>query len=108
MVSTSTRSLLKTAAFRFTLKLAISIFILSNICSLVAAQPSKSILFTQTSQTVEVEQGSSQSLLEYISTTDNAPVQVKLQALDEAGKIPDWLSVNGAILNDAGYTAGSE
>ncbi|MEO7800834.1 MAG: malectin domain-containing carbohydrate-binding protein [Ginsengibacter sp.] len=69
---------------------------------------SKSILFTQASQTAEVEQGSSQSLLEYISTSDNYPTSVQLTAKEPAGNVPTWLNVNGSLLNGVSYTTGSE
>jgi glucose/arabinose dehydrogenase len=68
----------------------------------------KSIFFTQSSQTAEVEQGGSQSLLEYISTSDNNPVNAHLTAIDGSGNIPAWLSVNGSLLNNINYTTGSE
>src|SRR5439155_1135156 len=59
----------------------------------------KSISFTQASQTADVEQGSSQSLLEYISTSDNTPANVQLTADDGSNTTPTWLSVGGKILN---------
>lgn len=68
----------------------------------------KSILFTQSTESVEVEQGGTQSLSEYISTSDANPVSVQLRAFDGDGKIPDWLTVNGKILNGINYTTGSE
>ena len=67
-----------------------------------------SILFTQSSQTVEVEQGGTQTLLEYLSTSDSNPTSVKLNAVDDEGKIPNWISVNGAAVNNISYTTGSE
>ncbi len=92
----------------FSFKVCVVVFFLGNFFSHVAAQSAKSIVFEQSSQTAEVEQGSSQSLLEYISTTDNAAVSTKLNAVDGAGRIPSWLSVNGKSLNGISYTAGSE
>lgn len=69
---------------------------------------SKSILFTQSSEIAEVEQGSSQSLLEYISTSDNYPTSVQLTAKESGGNVPTWLNVNGNLLNGISYTTGSE
>ncbi len=70
--------------------------------------PDAALLFTQSSQSAEVEQGASQSLLEYISTSDTTPVNAQLHAIDDNGSIPDWLSVNGQALNGIAYTTGSE
>src|SRR5687768_6160928 len=58
----------------------------------------KSISFTQSSQTAEAEQGSSQTLLDYIATTDNVPVNAHLTAVDGSNNTPSWLSVNGNLL----------
>ena len=67
-----------------------------------------SILFTQSSQSVEVEQGGTQTLLEYLSTSDSNPTSVKLNAVDAEGQLPNWISVNGAAVNNINYTTGSE
>lgn len=108
-MSNSTCSVSNAFSLGFTLKFSIAILILANIYSAVAAQQSsKSILFTQSSQSAEVEQGKSQSLPEYISASDNTPISVQLTAVDDAGRLPDWLSVNGKVLNGVHYTAGSE
>jgi N-acetylneuraminic acid mutarotase len=69
---------------------------------------SESILFTQSSQSVEVEQGSEQTLLEFIATSNNQPTSVNLEAVDENGLTPSWLSVNGKPLHNLAYTSGSE
>ena len=72
------------------------------------AQTSKYISFTQSTQSADVQQGSSQSLTDYISTSDNIPVTVKLNAVDGGGNVPTWLSVNGTLLGNLSYTANSE
>lgn len=64
--------------------------------------------FSQSSQNVEVVQGKSHSLLEYLSTSNNAVISATLQAVDEMGKVPSWLSVNGNPINSTPYTTGSE
>ncbi len=93
----------------FILKFYCAVFILGSISSPISAQTTaKSILFNQASENVEVQQGSSQSLPEYISTSDHTPVSAKLKAVDGAGNIPTWLTVNGKILNGISYTTGSE
>ena len=73
-------------------------------------QPSgaAAIMFNQASESAEVEQGKTKSLGEYISTSNNNPVNAKLTAIDDAGRTPSWLSVNGKILNGISYTTGSE
>ncbi|MEJ7685154.1 MAG: Ig-like domain-containing protein [Segetibacter sp.] len=53
-------------------------------------------------------QGSSQSLMEYISASDNKPVSAQLNAVDRRGNVPAWLTVNGKLLNKISYTTGSE
>ena len=70
--------------------------------------PEKLIVFTQSSQSGEVEQGSAQDLLEYLSTSDNIPVSAQLNATDESGTVPSWLTVNGKTLVGINYTTGSE
>lgn len=99
---------MKKFTLSFILKFGFAVFILTNICSHVLAQTVKSILFAQASETAEVQQGSTQSLLEYISASDNSPVSVKIKAVDNAGNIPSWLTVNGKMLSGISYTAGSE
>ena len=91
------------------LKFCFAVLFLGNTFFPVSAQTtSKSILFNQSSQSAEVQQGSSQGLLEYISTSDDNPVSAKLSAIDGGGKIPAWLTVNGKLLNGISYTTGSE
>ena len=65
-------------------------------------------MITKSSQSAKLEQGTSQGLLEYISTSDDNPVSARLRAVDGAGKIPTWLTVNGKFLNGIRYTTGSE
>ena len=78
--------------------LFVSFLILSATYSPVFGQTAaKSILFEQSSEFAEIEQGSSQSLLEYIATSDNNPVSAQLKAADDVGNIPTWLTVNGNI-----------
>lgn len=72
------------------------------------AQNSNSISFTQSSQSADVQQGSTQSLTDYISTSDNVPVSATLNAIDGSGNVPTWLSVDGNLLNGTNYTTGSE
>ncbi len=67
----------------------------------------KSIFFTQLTHTLEAGQPNSQTLKEYISTSDNGPVNAKLKAVDEVGNVPTWLTVNGKVLNGINYTTGS-
>jgi len=108
-VANFTRCTLSKFSVRYALSYCIAIFVLINVFSVVSAQQSsKSILFNQSSQSAEVEQGKSQSLSEYISASDNKPVSTVLSAADNAGKIPEWLSVNGKVLIGISYTAGSE
>ncbi len=74
----------------------------------IAQTAAKSILFNQASESAEVQQGGTQSLGEYITTSDNAPVGATLNAVDDAGRLPTWLSVDGKSLNGTSYTTGSE
>ena len=94
---------------RLTLKFCFLLLIFGCACFPALAQTTaKSILFEQASETAEVEQGGTQSLGEYIATSDNNPVSATLKAVDDAGRIPVWLSVNGSSLNGITYTTGSE
>ncbi len=105
----STFSSLKDFPIGLVLKFCFVLLILgSAYCQTLAQTAGKSILFSQASQSAEVQQGNTQSLGEYISTPDNAPVSAKLSAVDDAGRIPTWLSVNGKSLNGISYTTGSE
>lgn len=72
------------------------------------AQNGAYIAFTQASQSAEIQKGTTQSLADFISTSNNSPVTVSLQALDDSGRIPSWLLVNGSVLNNLSYTANSE
>ena len=90
------------------MRYSLVVFVVCSCYSPVSAQTVKSILFEQSSQSAEVEQGSSQDLLEYISTSDNNPVNATLKALDEAGNVPSWLTVNNQTLSGINYTTGSE
>jgi hypothetical protein len=98
----------KNCLLKSVLKFCFALFILGNNSFHLSAQTTKSVLFEQSSQSAEVEQGKAQSLLEYISTSDNNPASAKLTAVDDAGKIPAWLTVGGKILNGISYTTGSE
>lgn len=99
----------KGTPLRFILKFCFAVFILGNIFSQILAQtPAKSVIFNKTSHSVQLKQGNSQDLLEYISTSDDNPVSVQLRAVDGAGKTPTWLSVNSKPLNGTRYTTGSE
>jgi hypothetical protein len=106
-VKTFTITAAKAYSFRIHLKILFCCFysgkflfadFLSNYC--------KSIVFNKSSQSAKLEQGSSQGLLEYISTSDDNPVSAQLTAVDGAGKIPTWLTVNGKFLNGIRYTTG--
>ncbi len=68
----------------------------------------KSIRFIQASYNLELQQGTSQSLSEYISTSDNVPVSATLKATDSYAKVPGWLTVNNLLVNSLSYTTGSE
>lgn len=68
----------------------------------------ESILFTQSSQAVEVEQGSTATLPEFLATSDNEPVSVTLDAVDDNSTTPSWLRVNGSLLSSLAFTSGSE
>lgn len=103
-----TLSLKQNSSFRFMLRCYFTLFSLGIILSSLSAQTSKSILFNQASESAEIGQGSSQDLLEYISTSDDAPVSAQLRAADNAGSVPSWLTVNGKLLNGISYTTGSE
>lgn len=72
------------------------------------AQSAKYLSFTQASQSADVQQGSTQSLTDYIATSDNVPVSATLTAVDGGGSVPSWLTVNGKLLNGISYTTGSE
>lgn len=98
----------KDTSFGLILKLCFAMLFLGTASSRVSAQTVKSILFNQSSQSAEIEQGSSQGLLEYISTSDDNPVSAQLRAVDGVGNIPTWLTVNGKFLNGISYTTGSE
>lgn len=99
----------KGTPLRFILKFWFSVFILGNVFSQSLAQtPAKSVIFTKSSHAARLEQGSSQDLLEYISTSDDNPVSAQLRAVDGAGKTPTWLTVNGKPLIGIRYTTGSE
>ena len=109
IVTKSTFCSLKNSPVRTALKfLCAVLFGINAISPLSAQQFTKSIAFEQSSETAEVEQGNAQSLLEYISTTDNAPISTSISALDNGGRIPLWLTVNGKTVNTISYTAGSE
>lgn len=95
-------------SFRFVLKCCFALFSLGIVSFSGLAQTSKSILFNQASESAEIGQGSAQDLLEYISTSDDAPVSTRLKAADNTGNVPSWLTVNGKVLNGISYTAGSE
>ncbi|MEJ7683911.1 MAG: discoidin domain-containing protein [Segetibacter sp.] len=68
----------------------------------------KSMLFTQATQPAEVKQGNSQTMIEYISTSDSIPVNTTLTAVDRAGNTPEWLTVKGKILNGVSVTSGTK
>lgn len=68
----------------------------------------ESLQFVQSSYNIELQQGTTQSISEYISTTNNIPVTTVLKARDSYAKVPDWLTVNNAVLNNINYTTGSE
>lgn len=70
--------------------------------------PAGTLLFNQTVQSVELEQGRTGSLLEYLAASNNTPVSATLLAADDKGDVPSWLRVNGNLLNNTPYTAGSE
>lgn len=94
---------------KFILKFCFAVSILGNIFSQILAQtPGKLVIFNKSSQSVELKQGSSQDLLEYISTSDDNPVSAQLRAVDGAGKTPGWFTVYGNPLNGIRYTTGSE
>ena len=108
-MKTFTITAAKRTPLGFILKFCFAVFILGNIFSQIFSQTTaKSVIFTKSCQSAELEQGSSQGLLEYISTSDDNPVSAQLRAVDGAGKIPSWLTVNGKILNGIRYTTGSE
>lgn len=105
----STFSFLKDFSVRFTLRFCFVLLLIGSFHSPTTAQTSgKSILFNQASESAEVQQGGTQSLGEYIATSDISPVSANLSAVDDAGRIPVWLSVNGKSLNGISYTTGSE
>ncbi len=81
---------------------------LGLINSSATGQSSKYISFNQASQSADVEQGSTQSLSDYIVTSDNIPASATLVAIDGGGNVPSWLSVEGNLLNGTRYTTGSE
>lgn len=108
MVKKSTFSSLKNFSLGFILKFCFAVSILGTVFFPASAQVTKSILFDQSSETAEVQQGNSQSLLEYITTSDNNPVSSRLKAVDNTGNTPTWLTVNGKTLTGISYTTGSE
>lgn len=66
------------------------------------------IVFASSAQSVDVQQGGSATLLDYISTSNQQPTSAKLYAKDNGGQLPTWISVNGNLLNGTNYTTGSE
>lgn len=68
----------------------------------------ENIQFVQASYNIELQQGTSQGISEYISTSDNVPVSATLRSTDGNGVVPTWLSVNNQRLNGIAYTSGSE
>jgi hypothetical protein len=68
----------------------------------------KTIVFARSTDSVEVQQGGTQQLLEYIAATDSTPVSTTLNATGDDGSVPNWISVNGSVINNINYTAGSE
>ncbi|MEO7800835.1 MAG: Ig-like domain-containing protein, partial [Ginsengibacter sp.] len=66
------------------------------------------IQFVQTDYNISLQQSTSQSISEYISTSDQMPLKVSLKAIDGGGNVPSWLKVNNSVLNGISYTAGSE
>ena len=108
-MKTFTITAIKGTPLGLILKFCFALFILGNFCSQIFSQTTaKSIIFNKSSQSAKLEQGASQGLLEYISTSDDNPVSAQLRAVDGAGKIPTWLTVNGKFLNGIRYTTGSE
>lgn len=108
-MKTFTITAIKGTPLGFILKFCFALFILGNIFSQIFSQTTaKAIIFNKSSQSAKLEQGTSQGLLEYISTSDDNPVSAQLRAVDGAGKIPTWLTVNGKFLNGIRYTTGSE
>ena len=84
------------------------VFTFCLISNSLLAQVTKYISFTQSSQSADVQQGSTQSLTDFISTSDNVPVTATLNAVDGGGNVPPWLSVGGNLLNGLGYTTNQE
>ncbi|MEO7960711.1 MAG: Ig-like domain-containing protein [Ginsengibacter sp.] len=80
--------------------------IVIDFCS--TAQSIKYVAFTQASQTANIQKASTQSLTEYISTSDNVPATITLKAVNDSGRVPSWLFVNGNNLNGISYTGNSE
>jgi hypothetical protein len=68
----------------------------------------KTIVFVRSTDSVEVQQGGTQQLLEYIAATDSTPVSTTLNATRDDGSVPNWISVNGNLISNLNYTAGSE
>lgn len=100
---------LKGSSLSCVLKFCFVVFFVGSVSTPLSAQQFlKSILFNHSSEGAEAEQGKSKSLQEYIVASDNNPITTKLSAIDNAGKIPTWLTVNSRILNGVYYTAGSE
>lgn len=66
------------------------------------------IQFVQSEYNISLQQGTSQSISEYISTSDNLPIKVSLKAIDGGRSVPSWLRVNNSLLNNISYTTGSE
>lgn len=72
------------------------------------AQLTHSILFNQATQSAELTQGTTQTLSDYLATSDNLPVAVTLQAVDDSGHVPSWLSINNNLLDGISLTANAE
>lgn len=67
----------------------------------------KTLSFIQASQNVELVPGSTQSIPETISTSDNNQVSISLTAANNDNQIPTWITVNGEQINNLSYSSGT-
>lgn len=74
----------------------------------ISEKINRSIFFVQDSVSVEMEQRSSKTINEYISTTDSIPANAILTAVDSTGKTPEWLTLHGKIINKLTLATGAD
>jgi hypothetical protein len=67
----------------------------------------ESIVFELSSQKLEITQGTTGSLGNYLSTSDSKSVDIFLTA-KTGDNTPTWININGSLINNFRFTSGSE